>query len=114
LDGCEKKIKNTSKILRVSSIEKVSEYEHLLPKDFDILIIDNLGDRLQCAKDHLSRLNQRGVVIWDNTDGKDWDVIKNYMDSFGFKEISFSGMTAQELCLSKTTLFYRNQNCLAI
>jgi hypothetical protein len=69
---------------------------------------------METAKKHLKYLNEQGVVIWDNTDGPDWLVIKNYMSENGFKAISFTGMVPQELNMSKTTLFYKSNNCLNI
>jgi len=62
----------------------------------------------------LTHLNETGIVIWDNTDGPDWNEIKSLMTSNGFKEISFTGMVPQELNQSKTTLFYWSKNCLNI
>ncbi|MDF1561297.1 MAG: hypothetical protein P1P83_13990, partial [Bacteroidales bacterium] len=81
---------------------------------FDILIIDNLGNRMQCAIHNLKHLKADGVVVWDNTDGPDWGAIKLYMENHGFREVSFTGMVAQELSLSRTTIFYKANNCLNI
>lgn len=109
-----KLIGSGSKIIVVSAIEKYFEYQNMIEGNFDILVIDNLGDRMKCVGLNLKYLNDSGVVIWDNTDGTDWCIIKNYMASYGFKDLSFSGMTAQELASSRTTLFYKEKNCLNI
>ncbi len=108
------KLKSNSKIIEVDSILKFDDFEHLITGNFDVLIIDNLGNRMETAKRHLKHLNEQGVVIWDNTDGSDWLDIKNYMNENDYKEISFSGMVPQELNMSKTTLFYKSDNCLSI
>lgn len=96
-----------------------AEMDSYIPKQnehglFDILIIDALGSRISHAKNSINILSDDGVVIWDNTDGTDWNEIKSIMAEFGFKEISFHGMTAQEFAQSKTTVFYRSANCLGI
>jgi hypothetical protein len=108
------KLKSNSKIIEVDSIPKFDDDEHLITGNFDVLIIDNLGNRMETAKKHLKYLTEQGVVIWDNTDGPDWLDIKNYMSENGFKAISFTGMIPQELNMSKTTLFYKSNNCLNI
>ena len=109
------KMTNTnSKIIGVKSISEYSDYSESIQGSFDILIIDNLGNRIECALQNLPHLNNKGIVIWDNTDGKDWQVIKDLMSNKGFNEISFTGMVAQELNQSKTSLFYRPENCLNI
>lgn len=82
-------------------------------KKFDIIIID-AGHRLNIGKKIFPLLSEHGIVIWDNTDGPDWLQIKDLLSAHGFSEISFQGMTAQEIALSRTTIFYRSNNCLRI
>ena len=77
------------------------------------MIID-AGDRISCGKNSIKFLNDSGVVMWDNTDGKDWPEIKEIFTKQSFKEISFTGMIPQEFMLSRTTIFYRKNNCLKI
>jgi hypothetical protein len=81
--------------------------------DFDILVID-AGNRIEIAKLAVGRLNQQGVVIWDNTDGPDWPAIRGLLVGYGFREVSFSGLIPQEVCESRTTVFYRTHNCLCL
>ncbi len=104
----------SSRIIEVDSIDDYGGYKDSIEGQFDILIIDNLGNRMNCLLNNMGFLNSSGVVIWDNTDGPDWSEIKGYMNGVGFKDISFSGMTPQELALSRTTLFYRDVNCLSV
>lgn len=101
-------------ILVVDKMETFSDYQSLIKGYFELIIIDNLGDRITCAKNSVGLLSEKGIVLWDNTDGPDWHVIKKIMTGFGFKEISFSGMTPQEVAGSRTTIFYRENNCLGI
>jgi hypothetical protein len=80
---------------------------------FDVVIVD-AGNRLECAKHACPLLCEDGVVIWDNTDGPDWQQIRGLLRTQGFAEVSFLGMVPQEICLSRTTVFYRENNCLGI
>ena len=80
---------------------------------FDIIIID-AGNRIEIAKHVLGKTSVGGCVIWDNTDGPDWPQIRDVMAESGFREISFAGLTAQEVALSRTTLFYRPDNVLGV
>ena len=81
---------------------------------FDLVVID-VGNRINIAKKIFPMLSNEGVILWDNTDGPDWLQIKSLLYSHNFLEISFEGMTAQEIALSRTTIFYRkNNNCLGI
>jgi hypothetical protein len=81
---------------------------------FDLVIVDALANRIACALAGLPFLSKDGVVLWDNTDGPDWPEIKSMMSSRGFKEISFSGLSPQEVSLSRTTIFYRTANVFNI
>jgi hypothetical protein len=110
----KKKIGSGVNIISVEEIEDIKSYIHRIEGLFDIIIIDNQGNRMKCAINSIPLLNNGGVVIWDNTDGDDWPAIKQFFSQMNFFEISFSGMVAQELSLSRTTLFYRQDNCLYI
>ena len=81
---------------------------------FDMMVIDPLAHRINCAKSGLPFLKKNGVVVWDNTDGPDWSAIKSLMVENGFKEISFSGLGAQEVAAFRTTVFYRPDNVFGI
>jgi len=83
-------------------------------RSFDVLIVDALANRIDCATAGLPFLRPDGVVIWDNTDGRDWPEIKALMATHGFKEISFSGVAPQEVAEDRTTIFYRNENVFGI
>jgi hypothetical protein len=81
---------------------------------FHVLIVDSLANRIECAMAGVSFLAADGIVLWDNTDGKDWPTIKELMARYGFKEISFSGPLAQAVSEDRTTIFYRRDNVFGI
>lgn len=83
-------------------------------RKFQLLIVDALANRIDCATAGLPFLAEDGVVLWDNTDGPGWREIKGLMSAHGFKEISFSGISPQEVSLSRTTIFYKSSNVFGI
>jgi hypothetical protein len=83
-------------------------------RHYQLLIVDALANRIDCAKAGLPFLTEDGVVLWDNTDGPDWPEINGLMAARGFKEISFSGIPPQEVSLSRTTIFYKSNNVFGI
>ncbi|WP_394752635.1 class I SAM-dependent methyltransferase [Crenothrix sp.] len=101
------------RLIELAKPENLSD-EHVGKEVFDILIVDPLAHRINCAKAGLPFLSETGVVIWDNTDGSDWPEIKALMAEHGFKEISFNGLAPQEVSLSRTTIFYRTENIFGI
>jgi hypothetical protein len=100
-------------LIHSACLEEVGGSGMLHGRVFDILIID-AGERITCCRESLQFLAKKGVVLWDNTDGKDWPEIMDLMGRHGFREISFMGMVPQEVCASRTTLFYRDENVLGI
>lgn len=92
----------------IGAMESISDKQYR----FDVLVNDADADRIECARAAMPLLSPTGVVIWDNTDGPDWPAIEKCMGSF--REISFVGMTPQEVATSRTTIFYRRDNCLGI
>lgn len=79
-----------------------------------IVVVDCTGDRMPCAPRALCCLGDDGCLIWNDTDGPDWPSIEGMMKDAGFRSISFAGMTPQEVAGSRTTVFYRDGNCLGI
>ena len=107
------KAPNNLKIITCSCLEEFAATSLKECGEFNILIID-AGNRMKCAKYSLSALSEDGIVIWDDTERADWPEINNYMKSFGFKELSFAGLKPQVIHFSRTTIFYKDKNCLAI
>ena len=110
------KAKSSGNVI-IRLVERITDFDSYIKSVhgvFQVVVVDCLGDRIECAKQSLALLADDGVVIWDNTDGPDWNTINGMMQSHGFREISFTGMTPQEVALGRTTVFYRSQNCLGI
>jgi hypothetical protein len=112
-DRIRPRLGKNAKVLLVESLEEFARGRHEDLGRFDVLIID-AGNRLECARQAVGCLHEQGVVIWDNTNGPDWPRIRQFMRDLSFEEISFAGLSAQEICLTRTTIFYREHNVLGI
>lgn len=80
---------------------------------FDIIIIDG-QKRPECAPWALQALKPDGVIIWDNSNREDFSTGSRVFTDNDFREIYFSGMSPICTFCSRTSVLYRNNNCLAI
>ena len=101
-------------VLPIVSLAEISEKLRQQHGQFQIGIVDADIDRMECVRLTVKALSNDGVIIWDNTDWVEWPEIKKLMRESGFREISFTGIAPQEIHLSRTTIFYRDNNCLDI
>lgn len=89
--------------------EKAAEYG----QEFNIIVIDG-RDRVNCALKSLKALKPDGVIIWDNSDRKDYEEGYRFLFDQGFKKIEFVGMAPIVNMKVETGIFYRPENCLNI
>ncbi|MEE4243338.1 MAG: hypothetical protein V2I36_17885 [Desulfopila sp.] len=80
---------------------------------FDIIVIDG-RDRVECAKNSLAALRSDGVIIWDNSDRREYREGFDFLQAKKFKRLDFWGMGALATRLWCTSVFYRRENCLNI
>jgi len=82
---------------------------------FDLVAVDCKGDRKPCARVAVERyLKKDGILIWDNTNRLDSGQATALMRGYGFRELSFTGMCPQSIIVSRTSVFYRPNNCFNI
>ena len=80
---------------------------------FDIVVVDG-RDRVNCIKNCLTALKQRGVVILDNSERNEYTEGKKYLQHSGFRSIEFIGACPIVNLKSETSIFYRDNNILSI
>lgn len=93
-----------------------SDYEDYILEfhsEFDIVIIDG-RKRVNCAKNCLTALKEGGIIIWDNTDRKQYREGIDYLLNNGFKKIDFQGIGPLNHYFWDTTIFYKEINCFNI
>ena len=87
----------------------IQKYSYL----FDIVFVDG-RDRVNCVKQSISKLSDRGIVILDNSNRERYLEIFQWMSLNGFKQLTFTGIVPGGFKLEATTVFYKNGNCLHI
>lgn len=81
--------------------------------DVDIALVDG-RDRVNCAKNALTQLSEKGVIILDDAQRENYKEAKEYILSKGFKTLNLVGMNVGRAMKKVTTIFYRENNCLGI
>ncbi|MES2417327.1 MAG: FkbM family methyltransferase [Bacteroidota bacterium] len=84
-----------------------------LPEKFDIIIVDG-RDRVNCCKQGINGLTDRGVIVLDDSEREAYSDAWLFLTGQGFKEISFSGISPGLFYEKSTTVFYKTNNCLGI
>ena len=87
----------------------IHDFEYL----YKIVIVDG-RDRVNCIKQSVSKLTCDGVIILDDSNRKYYKDGIFFLNEHGFRELSFYGLKPNEAFTSKTSVFYRDNNCLRI
>jgi methyltransferase family protein len=89
--------------------KQVSKFHH----EFDIIFIDG-RDRVNCIKQSLGGLKPNGVVILDNSEVSEYSEGLQFLLSNTYKFLHFSGPGPINFAVWRTTIFYKQDNCLKI
>lgn len=90
-----------------------SQKAKLLNEKFDLIIVDG-RDRVNCCKHSVDALSERGVLILDDSERKNYEEARQFLKTQGFKELSFSGISPGLFYNKSTSVFYKENSCLAI
>jgi precorrin-6B methylase 2 len=82
-------------------------------KEFDIVFIDG-RDRVNCINHCLPALKSGGVVILDNSDEAEYVDGIQFLSANEFKQLHFAGPGPITAAIWRTTVFYKQNNCLGI
>jgi len=80
---------------------------------FDVVVIDGF-DRPGCMTHALRALTPRGVVILDDSDRPAYRNTLDKARTMGFKTLDFEGLKPCSHKLYRTTIVYRDGNCLGL
>lgn len=80
---------------------------------FDIIVLDG-RDRVNCCLNALNALKDDGIIIWDNSDRKEYSEGYQFLESNNFKRLDFHGLGPINSGTWSTSVFYRKNNCLHI
>ena len=82
-------------------------------RKYEVVVVDG-KDRLNCIKQSLEALSNRGVILVDDSHRKDYAEGLNYLKDRGFRAIPFEGLKPTSNKVAKTTIFYHHDNCFEI
>jgi len=90
-------------------------YQQILnyKNEFEVIIIDG-RERNLCAKNCLEALTDNGIIIWDNSDRKNYSEGYKFLQDNGFKKIDFMGHGPISTKEWQTSIYYRDGNCFDI
>lgn len=80
---------------------------------FDVVIVDG-RDRVNCVKQGIEHLTPKGVVLLDDSQRERYQEAIAFAKQRGFKALNLEGLKATGVELDRTTLFYREGNCLGV
>jgi len=102
--------------LRHVALERGGDYCQVVagyPGRFDIVVIDG-RDRVNCARHALTGLKRGGVIVWDNTDRKEYRPGFETLAAAGFRRVEFTGMAPSLNEKLETSVFYRDGNVFGL
>lgn len=80
-------------------------------EQYDVVIVDG-RDRVNCVKQSVSALSPSGVILLDDSQRGKYREGIEFAKGNGFKALSFEGLKATGGAIDRTTIFYRQGNCL--
>jgi hypothetical protein len=80
---------------------------------YDVVVIDG-RNRVQCAMATCEILSDQGVIIFDDSMREKHREGIDYLLARGFKKIDFEGLKPTSIKWYRTSIFYKQNNCLAI
>lgn len=82
-------------------------------KPYDVIIVDG-RDRVNCVKQGFLALTPGGVLVLDDSQRERYLPAIDFALGKGFKVLNIEGLKTTGNGVSKTSIFYRENNCLGI
>jgi hypothetical protein len=80
---------------------------------YDVVVVDG-RDRVNCVKQAIPALSARGVVLLDDSQRDRYQEGLAFAKTRGFRALDLEGLKATGNGLDRTTVLYRDRNCLGI
>ncbi len=80
---------------------------------YDVVIVDG-RDRGNCLKQSITALSPGGVILLDDTQREGFQELIDFAIQNGFKTLNMEGLKALSTEIERTTILYREGNCLGI
>lgn len=82
-------------------------------KKFDVVIVDG-KDRNNCIMQTCQAISGNGVVVLDDSHRDRYQAAFKFLKEKEFRHIDFEGLKPSGIANYRTTVFYRDNNCLGI
>lgn len=82
-------------------------------RKFDVIVVDML-DRNECLIEAPETLSERGVIVLDDSNPIEHGPAIEFLKSRGFRELLFEGLKPGSISAYRTSVFYRDGNCLRL
>lgn len=80
---------------------------------FDVIVVD-AAERVACIKHAPPALTDRGVIILDDSMYPPHAAGTDFLLDHGFRKLDFEGLKPNSIRAYRSTIFYRDDNCLGI
>lgn len=84
-----------------------------LDSEFDVVVVDG-RDRINCVKQSLPKLSAKGVILLDDSQREKYEEAITYATDRHFRALNIEGLKATGNKVVRTTILYRDGNCLGI
>ncbi len=81
--------------------------------DFDVIVVDG-RDRVNCVKQSVDHLSPAGVMLLDDSDRPKYQPALQVMAERGFRTLHLPSLAPLEFRTHRTSVFYRDGNCLGL
>jgi hypothetical protein len=82
-------------------------------RQYDIVVVDG-RDRVNCVKTSLKCLTTRGIVILDDSQREKYKSAFEHVAAKGFRVLHWEGIKPTSSRAERTSIIYRDGNCLGI
>jgi tRNA A58 N-methylase Trm61 len=100
-------------LFEAGSQENYCEIARQQDQKFDVIVVD-AEKRVDCLKQAPAALTDTGVIILDDADVTNHAEGIDFLVNQGFRKLDFEGLKANSIRAYRTSVFYRDHNCLGI
>jgi len=93
--------------------ERYANLAAMQGRRFDVIVVDML-DRTACLLEAPKALTERGVIVLDDSNPVEHRQGIEFLKGQGFRELLFEGLKPGSISAYRTSVFYRDRNCLGI
>lgn len=108
-----KLLQNSSLVFHEVSSEDYVECSASFEEKYDIIVVDGRR-RVDCIRNSVVNLTDRGVLILDNSDREEYLPGIELLKGLGYKQIQICGLGPITSHVTCSSVFYKEGNCLGL